>query len=379
MNRPRSTLPAFCCWAVGFAMLSMACVPGAASGGEAAEGSDVMEPVRRVHVRGLGCKPGTAADAKSGLSIFIELEAVGLRWRSVLVEIGLRTREGKPVRVVDAAPQGYADEKGRFRMSARVPVFDDRFHWPELRASIPYEKVLDLPAERPCRLIAAVRASCEGLSSSAEAEIAVPPEPAGGVKRALSLLAVDPYPNSPPLDEPADEREDPQDREQPAAPDRPGAGRGLMVEGYVAAEGLRRAKLVGRIAVRGEDGKPPVHEGPEMGTGDAKPVDDASGAQVVSGQAQILLHFLDYRVLGLPPGRHRVILSYTATCDGLSASLEEGYVLPVAPGRSDRPPLTAARGSALRPCPRFPRIPGAGRSGRRCPRRRALATSRGRR
>jgi hypothetical protein len=333
MNRPRSTLSAFCCSAVGFAVLSMACVPGAAPAGEAAEGADVMEPVRRLHVRGLGCKPGTADDAESGLSIFIELEAVGLRWRSVLVEVGLRTPEGRPVRVVKPAPEGYADEKGRFRMSARLPVFDDRFHWPELRASIPFEKVLDLPAERPCRLIATVRASCDGLSSSAEAEIAVPPEPAGGVKRALKVLAIDPYPNSPPLDEPADAREDPQDRKQPASRDRLAPGRGLMAEGYVAAEGLRRAKLVGRIAVRGEDGKPLVREGPEKG--DAKPVDDATGAQVVSGQAQILLHFLDYRVLGLPPGRHRVILSYTATCDGLTATLEEEYVLPVARGKPE--------------------------------------------
>jgi hypothetical protein len=297
-----------------------------------------MEAVRRVHVKRVWCAPGTASDPKAGLSLYAHVEAVGLKWRSIRVEVELRTLEGKPVQVAEGAPEGYADKTGRFSMSTRVPVFDDRFEWPELRASIPYERVLDLPAERPWRLIATLRASCEGLASVCEAEITVPPAPAPGVKRALRVLAIDAYPNSPMPDEPqgahqAASRGGPRaptgstrgaSRSRPASPQR-----GLMVEGYVAAEGLGRAKIVGRLVLKREEAGPRSAEGPEKG-GRWNTLSTRSESDVVSDQAQILLHFFGQDVLALEPGWHRVILSYTATSAGLKASLAEEHVLPVA-------------------------------------------------
>ena len=327
MKRPRSSLSRLLFGGASLAVLvvlGVAGVPGLVLGGEAAEHPGVMEAVRRVQVHRIWCEPGMDSDPETGFSLYAHVEAVGLKWRSLVVEVRLRTPDGKPVRAAKGAPEGYADEKGRFFMSARVPVFDDPFEWPELRASIPYEKALDLPAARPWRLIATFRASCEGLSSVSEAEITVPPAKAPGVKRALRLLAIDPFPNSPPPKETtaADDAHPKDDSRGPA-----GHKRGLMVEGYVAAEGLRCSKIVGQLVLQGEDGKPLLRKDPKTGAG--KPVQHSVESDVVADQAQILLHFLSHDALGLEPGRHRLILSYTATCDGLTASLEEEHVVGV--------------------------------------------------
>jgi len=308
-------------------------VPGVLSNGEAAEHAKSGEPtglmraVRRVQVHRLWCEPGTESDAGAGLSLYAHLEAVGLRWQSVLVEIRLRTPDGKPVRATKSAPEGYADDQGRFFMGVRLPVFDDRFEWQALRASIPVEKVLDLPAERPRRLIATFRASCEGLSSVSEAEITIAPDKAPRLKRALSVLAIDPFADGPPPDDPSAEHAARND-----GPPRPAARqRGLMVEGYVEAQGLGGSKLVGKLAVRADEGKPLLRKDPK--TRAEKPVEHSVPSKVVAGQAQFLLHFLPYDTLRLEPGGHRLIFAYRAQCDGLTASLEEAHVVGVpAPG-----------------------------------------------
>jgi len=327
MNRPRSSLPALLFGRASLALLvslGVAGVPSLVLGGEAAEYPGVMEAVRRVQVHGLSCEPGMDSDPEAGLSLYAHVEAVGLRWRSLLVEIRLRTPDGKPVRATKRASEGYVDKQGRFLMSARVPVFDDRFEWPELRASIPYEKVLDLPAERPRRLIATVRASCQGLSSVSEAEITVAPAKAPGVKRALRLLAIDPFANSLPPDETAT-ADDARRKDGSRGP--AGHERGLMVEGYVEAEGLGRSKIVGQLVLQGDDGKPLLRKDPK--TKAERPVRHSVESEVVANQAQILLHFLRHDALGLEPGRHRLIFSYTAQCGGLTASLEEEHVVRV--------------------------------------------------
>jgi hypothetical protein len=252
------------------------------------------------------------------------VEAVGFRWRSLLVEVRLRTPDGKAVRAAERAPEGYADDEGRFYMWARAPVFDDHYEWPHLRASVPCQKVLDLPAGRPCRLIATFRASCDGLSSVAEAEITLPPDKAPERNRALSLLAIDPFPNAPPPDEATHAG---QARPKPRSPDAKQRQRGLRVESYIAAQGLRRAKITGHLVLRREDGKPLVRK--DAKTGAAKPVEHSAHSRVVADQAQILLHFLSRDALGFGPGRHRLILSYTAKCDDLKASLDEEHVLGV--------------------------------------------------
>jgi len=317
-----------------FVAIVLGGVPGVLSNGEAAEHREPGEPsglmraVRRVQVHRLWCEPGMESVRNAGLSLRAHVEAVGLRWRSLRVEIRLRTPDGKPVRVIEPPPEGYADDRGRFFMWVRLPVFDDRFEWPALRASIPYEKVLDLPAERPRRLIATLRASCEGLSSVSEAEIAIPPGKAPRPKRALSVLAIDPFGDSPPPHDPSAEHaarnDGPRD---PAA-----RGRGLMVEGYVEAPGLGGSKLVGKLAVRTDDGKPLARKDPK--TRAERPVEHSVPSEVVAGQAQFLLHFLPYEALGLEPGRHRLIFAYTAQCDGLTALLEEEHVVEIS-GRGE--------------------------------------------
>ncbi len=332
MNGPRSSLSGMLFGRASLALLAVlgvAGAPGALPSGETAEYPGVMEAVRRVQVHGLSCEPGMDSDPEAGLSLYAHVEAVGLRWRSLLVEIRLRTPDGKPVRATKGAPEGYADKQGRFFMWARLPVFDDRYEWPELRASIPYEKVLNLPAERPWRLIVTFRASCEGLSSVSEAEITVPPGKVPGLKRALAVLAIDPFADSPPPDETA-AADDARRKDGSRGP--AGHERGLMVEGYVEAEGLGRSKIVGQLVLQGDDGKPLLRKDPK--TKAQGPVQHSVESEVVADQAQILLHFLRHDALGLEPGRHRLIFSYTAQCGGLTASLEEEHVVRV-PGRGE--------------------------------------------
>jgi len=245
---------------------------------------------------------------------------VGLKYRSLLVEVRLRTPEGKSVPVAAEAPEGYADKDGQFYMSTRAPVFDDRFEWNELRASLPYEKVLDLPAGRPRRLIATFRASTDGLSSCSEAEITIPPGPAPGVTRAVRLLALDLFSNS---------------SSPEGTGDRAGKERGLAVEAYVEAAGLDRSKVLGRLSLRQEDGQALLSSDEE--TGIKKPFRSVVESDVVSDQALVLSHFIPYRAVGPEPGRRRLILTYSATCEGLTATTEEEHVLSVVAGQEHGP------------------------------------------
>jgi len=270
-------------------------VPEAALGEAASRPASVPRPLRRVHVRRVWCEPGMESDPETGMAICAHVEALGLKWLSLDVEVRLRTPDGKPVRVAAGAPEGYADEKGRFWMSARAPIFDDPFEWKELRASFPHQRVLDLPADRPQRVIATFRVSSSGLSSLSEAEITVPPAPAPGVRRAVRVLAIDPLPNA--------------------------------VEGYVEAVGLDRSKMVGRLSLRQEGGRPLVWKDPKTGT--QRPFENRAELDVISDQAQIFLHSVGYRGLGLEPGRHRLILAYSASCQGLTATIEEEHVISV--------------------------------------------------
>ena len=319
--------------------LAVAALPEVGLGDDDPPASRMTRAVRRVHVHRVWSAPGMESDPLSGMSLSAHVEAVGLKWRSLLVEVRLRTPDGKPVPVAADAPRGYADAKGRFSMSTRTPVFDDSFEWPELRASIPYEKVLDLPADRPQRLIATFRVSCEGLSSVSESEITIPPGKPPRVIRAVRLLAIDPFPNSLPL--PSRERAGVRGNTQlqpgshsspdPKSPQNSGrdfpttSDRGLAVEAYVEAVGLDGRSMTGRLSFRREDGKPLVST--DRSRGAPKPVESVRQSDCVSDQAQILSHFVDYGSLSLQPGLHRLILSYAAQCDGLTATIEEEHVL----------------------------------------------------
>ncbi|MFH1265424.1 MAG: hypothetical protein ABIK89_06815 [Planctomycetota bacterium] len=320
MKREFSSLPAILSWAALVATFLGLAVPNAGLGGEASASPSVMRAVRRVQVHRVWSAAGMEADAETGISIYAHVEAVGLKYRSLLVEVRLRTPEGKSVPVAAEAPEGYADKDGQFYMSTRAPVFDDRFEWNELRASLPYEKVLDLPAGRPLRLIATVRVSAGGLSSRSEAEITIPPGPAPGVTRAVRLLALDLFSNS---------------SSPEGTGDRAGKERGLAVEAYVEAVGLDRSKVLGRLSLRQEDGQALLSSDEE--TGIKKPFRSVVESDVVSDQALVLSHFIPYRAVGPEPGRRRLILTYSATCEGLTATTEEEHVLSVVAGQKDRP------------------------------------------
>lgn len=278
------------------------------AGADKAQGrSPVLEAVRRVHVHRVWCVAGMETEQKKGLSVYAHVEAAGLRWESLGVEVRLRTPEGKPVEVAEGARDEYADEKGRFLMSTGIPVFDDHFEWKELRASIPYERILESSTEGPGALIATVRVSAMGLSSVSEAEITLPPPPTADVKRAVRLLAVDLF---------------------AGATGREGKdGRGLAVEGYVGAVGLGEGKVVGRLSIRRPDGR--ASGGKEPKAKAKRLAQSTATVEASADQAQMLEHFVDYRSLKLAAGRRRVIFRYSAQSQGLFATLEEEHAIEV--------------------------------------------------
>jgi len=301
--------------------------PDLALADEAPEPPSMLRAARRVHVHRVWCKPGMTSDPQTGMTLCGHLEAVGLRWQSLLVEVRLGTGDGKPVRVVPGAPDGYADEKGHFCMWVRLPVLDDTYEWPELCASFPHETLLDLPPKRPRRLIATFRVSGGGLSSISQAEIAVPPVDAGA-KRAVRLLAVDPFPNSMPPHDGAGPAEMAK-KADAAAPAETGLG--LMVWGYVEAVGLDRSKIAARLTLRDQNGKPLPRR--DRKNGGERPFESRAELNVIPDQAQVFSHFVPYSVIGLEPGKHRLVLTYAASCQGLEATAEALYVIPVAAGQ----------------------------------------------
>jgi hypothetical protein len=308
-NRPTNAVFLWCTLPTIIAGLGM---PHVARADNAPGRSPVLRAVRRVHVHRVWCAPGMETNPKIGLSLLAHVEASGLRWQTLRVEVRLRTPNGKPVRVADGAPEGYADKKGRFFMSTSLPIFDDPFEWKELRASVPYEKVLEPSSDGPRQLIAAFRVSAGGLSSVSEAEITVPPVPAPGVKREVRLLAVDLFAG--------------------ATSRKAGNDRGLIVEGYVGAVGLDRAKMLGRFSIRREDGRPLMSNDPNTPT--KKPFRSTVESDVVADQAQVFEHFVGYRALGLAPGRHRLVFTYSAQSQGLLATTEEEHLIEI-PARQD--------------------------------------------
>lgn len=315
----------------------------------ASGGPPVSQALRRLHVHRVWCKPGMTSDPRTGMALCAHVEAVGLRWRSLLVEVRLRTADGKPVRVVAPAPEGYADEKGFFYMCVQVPVLADGFEWPELCASFPHETLLDLSPQKHHQLIGSVHVSSGGLSSISEAEITIPARPFGAkstsptdgwgehenaprtagpgpsVKRAVRLLAVDVFPNSMPPSA-TNERVESPSRAEPLIAARKDLG--LTVWGYVEAVGLDRLKMVGRLSLRRADGEPLMHKDP--GTGVRKPFESRAELAVKADQAQIFLHFVPYAALGLDAGEHPLILTYSASCEGLTAIAEELHVIRIA-------------------------------------------------
>lgn len=305
--KPKSPTLATLLWLTLPTIIAGIGMPQMARAGNAPDRSPVLRAVRRVHVHRVWCVAGTETDQEHGLSLYAHVEASGLRWQTLRVEVRLRTPGGGPVQVAEVARKGYADKKGRFLMSAGLPVFDDHFEWKELRASVPYERLFEPSPDGPRRLIATFRVSADGLSSVSEAEIAVPPLPPPGVKRAVRLLAVDLFPNA---TSPEAERD-----------------RGLAVEGYVGAVGLDKAKVLGRLSIRRTDGRPLVRIDPK--TGAEKPIQSGVESDVVSDQAQIFEHFIHYRALGLPPGRHRLVFTYSAQSQGLFATTAEEHLIEV--------------------------------------------------
>ena len=145
----------------------------------------------------------------------------------------------------------------------------------------------------------------------------VPPGEAPNVRRAVRLLAVDALANSFAPEAPADRPES-----EGAGGIRARNGPGLAVWGYVEAVGLDQSKMSGRLSLRRKEDSS-VAKGGEGGA--PKPVERVEELEVAPDQAQAFFHFVPYSGLGLEPGRHDLILSYSARCEGLSATLEEEY------------------------------------------------------
>jgi hypothetical protein len=292
----------------------------------------LVQELVRVHVERVWAKPGMASDANKGMAICSRLEVAGMEWNPPEVEVRLRTPDGTPVRAAADSPDGYADKNGLFYMGARLPVLDHTFQWPELCASFPHETVLDVSPGRRQRLIASVRASMDELSSVSEVEIPIPPERDGDEKRALRLLDVDAFCNAGPPRKKTGSAE----TEESAGPVVPaGKELGLKVWGYVEAVGLDRSTIVARLSIRSAEGEPPVSKDPE--TVAKRRFESRVEQEIVPDQLQFLLHFVPYGEVGLKPGRHRLILSYSVSCKGLSATLEELCVVQVAASQPAAP------------------------------------------
>ena len=305
---------------VAVAGLSM---PGTAPG--APPNPPVAQAIRRVRVERVWAEPGMASDDRNGMRICTAVEAVGMKWSPPLVEFRLRTPDGKLVRAAADAPDTYTDEKGLFSMQMRLPVVGETFEWPELSVALPHETALNLPRGRPQTLIATVEASLAGLSSTSESEITVPPGRDVGQKRAIGLLAVDPFPNSSP---PREKDTDSTEGETRTAPDAPAPEElGLKVWGYVEAVGLNGSMMVARLSLRRASGEPILRRDPQ--TGATSVLESRVQQKVAPHEIQFFLHFVPYRELNLEPGRHRLILRYSASCEGLTATVEELCAVPV--------------------------------------------------
>jgi hypothetical protein len=294
-------------------------------GNEGPAEATVSVALRRVQVHRVGCNPGTSSDAEKSMSIVAQVEAVGLKWRSLVAEIRLRRKDGGPVLVADSAPEGYSNENGQFFMSARAPIWSQRIGWPSLGGSFPYETVLGMPSDEQLRCVASFRASCDGLTSVSESEITIPPKP--GAERAVRLLAIDVFGDSMP---PAGMSQTetvagggPRRTRKPEGP-------GLTVEAYVEACQLNGLSITGRMSLRSETGQPITTV--DQHTGKKLPLESRASVEVVPGQAQILLHFVPYNELDLEPGNHRLIIRYAAHCDGLAATMEELHAIPIPAG-----------------------------------------------
>jgi hypothetical protein len=256
------------------------------------------------------------------MSVFAQVEATGLKWSSLVSKVRLRTREGKSIQVLGSAPGGYADEEGYFFMSARASVWSQRVRWPSLTAAFPHQAVLDLPAGQEHRIIVSFHASCSDLESVSEAEILVPPKL--GVERALRLLAIDVFPGSAPLE---DANGTGLGSGTPVSHNPAPAVKGITVWAYVEAVGLRGCSVQGRLTLRRESGESILSLAEDAEP--PRPFESRANTDVVPGQAQILLHFVPYRKLDLAPGNHRLVLTYSAECDGLKSSMEEVHAIPV--------------------------------------------------
>jgi hypothetical protein len=201
-----------------------------------------------------------------------------------------------------------------------------------------------LPPERPQRLIATMRASSSGLSSVSKAEITVPPPASPGANRAVRVLAMDTFPNS---FRPEGNDQSAETQENPAGAGADAKELGLTVWGYLEAVGLDKRKLVGKLTFRAPSGQPLTRKAGKGGVN--KPFESRVERTVLPQQAQVLLHFVPYREIGLTPGDHRLIFSYSATCDGLTSTLEEEYVVKVPAGKPDPPSKPEIRRGGSRP------------------------------
>jgi len=309
-----SCAPIGCGWPARFPFLQLWCLAAAAVVAVGALGSVVLgaeesqpPPVLsaamgRVQVHRVDSQKGTEEDPRTGMSLLAKVETLGLQWKSLRIEVRLRTKEGQPVRVLKSAPSGYADDEGRFWMATHAPIWANRMGWPALRASFPYEQLLDLPGPRDHRLIASFQASCEGLCSVCEVEFVLPSKVQ--TQRAVRLLAIDVFPDTTAQ----------ADAEPSAAVDRP---RGLAVWAYVEAVGLDGRTVTGRLS---------LYQPPSSLVTDGVPrrlAQSCRSLTVAAGQAQILYHFIPHSRLGLAPGDHRVLVRYSASCDGLKATMDE--------------------------------------------------------
>ncbi len=292
------------------------------------------KPARFVHAHRVWCNYGTRMGDFTGMTVNAYLQARGLLGGTMAGEVQLRDGEGNPVRAVFGAPKQLITEEGVFRAASSDRIRYEMANWNPFHIFVPYN-ALALPAGRSHRLTVTFRASCAGLSSTAETEIVLPPGPGSAPPRSLQIIRVERRGNIlPDLAVPDFVPPDPSGvgfdiRQHTSAESEPLP---LMIVADMQVERLQGETLTAEVRLRHPNGRP------VKAAKDAPPKHrDAEGNLISRFRDRILDNSfrwssaefpIPYSALGLLPGKkHTLVLTLSATAGGLTSTMEQDFVL----------------------------------------------------
>ncbi|MDP2897204.1 MAG: ankyrin repeat domain-containing protein [bacterium] len=308
------------------------------------EGSRLLG--RLVQVHDVWCEYDTQLGNATGITVNAVVRANGLLGETMVGALRLRDHGGRPVQAIFGAPASFAAANGIFQAISTDPMRFESAEWNPFRLFVPYN-LLALPAGQQHRLIVTFEASCRGLASIAETDIAIPPDERGetGTPRELRiaslvesphLLLVPRPPAYPPPDVGGMGPEGLGPRPVPLSADLSG----LMLTGQVKAEGLQGETVSAELRLRRADGEPvkTVKGAPaEYTDKDGRFVSRVT-EKVPDGTAELppLNLWIPFSALDLPRGEaHTLVVSFRAAAGGLNAMWEQDFLL-LAPAPAEK-------------------------------------------